>query len=185
MNRIRYLMPRNVLLNLYYSFIYPYLSQCNLVWASNYPYRLKGLSVFQWRAMQMVAGRTDNMDTAYCFYKWNILTFPLINKYQISTSMFRNEHKLLPPIFNNYFKSYADCHSYFTRAQETFIMLLLVQIPGCQPSNVRYQRCGTYSLCTYVLRRICHYFRKRYVNILQVICHRLNTEHMCTIVQIS
>ena len=31
-NRIRYLMPQNVLLNLYYSFVYPYLSYCNLVW---------------------------------------------------------------------------------------------------------------------------------------------------------
>lgn len=59
----------------------------------------------------MIAGRTDSMDTAYCFYKWN--AFPLINKYQIMY-----EHKLLLQIFNNYFRSYADCHSHFTRAQK-------------------------------------------------------------------
>lgn len=111
-NRIRYMMLQNVLLNLYlFTFTYLFLSYCNSVFTSNYPSWSKASSVLQWRAIRMIAGRIDSMDTAYCSYKWN--AFPLINKYQIMY-----EHKLLLQIFNNYFRSYADCHSHFTRAQK-------------------------------------------------------------------
>src|SRR6218665_2403733 len=35
-SRIKYCLPFHVLLNLYYSLIFPYLSYCNIVWGSNY-----------------------------------------------------------------------------------------------------------------------------------------------------
>src|ERR1700733_12609330 len=44
-NRIAHFVPNKVLLNLYYNLIYPYLSYCNNVWASNYKHRLTKLHV--------------------------------------------------------------------------------------------------------------------------------------------
>src|ERR1043165_9680333 len=40
LNRLASYVPKQVLLNLYYSLIYPYLAYGNIVWASNYMHRL-------------------------------------------------------------------------------------------------------------------------------------------------
>src|SRR6218665_2231177 len=123
-SRIRYLFPHNVLLDLYYSFVYPYLSCCNLVWASNYPTRIKCLSVLQRRAVRLIAaggdGKAVGIKTNSCFYNHNILKFSTINKYEICIFIFKNERRLLPSIFKTYFRCYADCHPHFTRAQRNF-----------------------------------------------------------------
>ena len=45
LSRISYLLPCNILINLYYSLIYPYLAYCNIAWGSTYHSRLKRLIV--------------------------------------------------------------------------------------------------------------------------------------------
>ena len=45
--RISYILSPHILLTLYYTMIYPYLSYCNMVWASNYKSRLHGLAILQ------------------------------------------------------------------------------------------------------------------------------------------
>src|SRR6218665_1540268 len=60
---------RYIRLNLYYSFIYPYLyylSYCNIAWASNCTSRLKRLSVLQRQAVRIVAGRSSTSHTTPC-----------------------------------------------------------------------------------------------------------------------
>ena len=66
MYRISYVLRSYVLLNLCCSLIYPYLSYCNLVWASNYHSRLKSLSVLQRRAVRIVAKKLYCIDTVLC-----------------------------------------------------------------------------------------------------------------------
>src|SRR6218665_1366046 len=39
-SRISYKLPTHILINLYYSLVYPYIAYCNMVWASNYKSRL-------------------------------------------------------------------------------------------------------------------------------------------------
>jgi len=41
-SRVAYLLPEHIRTSLYYSMIDPYLSYCNVIWASNYHFRLKG-----------------------------------------------------------------------------------------------------------------------------------------------
>ena len=43
----------NVLKNLYYTSIYPYLAYCNVCWASTYPTSLDGLFKLQKRAVRV------------------------------------------------------------------------------------------------------------------------------------
>jgi len=62
LTRIAYLLPRATRLNLYYALIYPYLTYCNMVWASTYASRLSRLIILQKRAVRLVAGlRNENI----------------------------------------------------------------------------------------------------------------------------
>jgi len=111
-SRIAYLLPSNIRLNLYYSLMYPYLSYCNIVWASNYTSRLRGLSVLQRRAVRIVAGRSSTSHTINTFYDLWILVFDQINKLQISEFMYN------PFAFSGYFSKVSDIHSYHTRSSK-------------------------------------------------------------------
>ena len=53
-SRIRHLLPRHILVNLYYTLIYPYMSYCNLVWASTYRTRLTTLTTLQKRVVRIM-----------------------------------------------------------------------------------------------------------------------------------
>ena len=52
LSRIAYILPTRLRLNLYYSLIHPYLSYCNMVWASNYVTRLKRLILLQKKLLE-------------------------------------------------------------------------------------------------------------------------------------
>jgi hypothetical protein len=102
-SRVRYLLPKNILLNLYYSMVYPYLSYCNLPWASNYSSRLKCLETLQKRAIRIVCGLPFGSSTRSAFNRLCILSLEQINKYQISIFMYRSKNGTLPSAFDEYF----------------------------------------------------------------------------------
>lgn len=47
LKRISYLLPSNILTNLYYTLIYPYLTYCNMIWTSTYTSHLNKLKIAQ------------------------------------------------------------------------------------------------------------------------------------------
>ena len=49
---------RNPLLSLYYTLIYPYLTYCNLIWASTYVTNLERIYLLQKRAVRLIS-KTD------------------------------------------------------------------------------------------------------------------------------
>jgi len=120
LSRISYLLPRNILINLYYSLIYPYLAYCNIAWASTYHSRLKRLIVLQKRAVRIIAGSSFNSHTNPIFHDFNILPVEQINKLQISEFMFRFTHNLLPCAFAGYFSSTSDLHDHNTRSRGAY-----------------------------------------------------------------
>lgn len=120
LNRLASYVPNNVLLNLYYSLIYPYLAYCNIVWASNYNYRLQKLIILQKRAIRVIARVSPKSHTNQYFNKYKILKIPQINTLQISEFMYKFTHKLLPLVFNDYFSITSDTHTYPTRQTELY-----------------------------------------------------------------
>ena len=51
--RTAFLLPASIKLNLYYSLVYPYLTYCNMIWASTYESRLSKLVVLQKMAVAL------------------------------------------------------------------------------------------------------------------------------------
>ena len=84
-SRIRHLLPRHTLIHLYYSLIYPYISYCNIIWASTYRTRLVCLTNLQKRVMRIIC----NAPTKSLFLTLGILPFESINKLQVGLFMYK------------------------------------------------------------------------------------------------
>ena len=108
-------LPNKILLSLYYSLVYPYLSYGNLVWASNYKTKLKRLLILQKRIVRVLARAPFNSHTSALFQDLGILKIEQINIYQVGEFMHRYTHNQLPNAFCNYFKYISDQHSHYTR----------------------------------------------------------------------
>jgi len=120
LNRLAFYVPKKVLLNLYYSLIYPYLSYCSIVWASNYANRLNKLNLLQKRAIRVIDRAPPKSHTDQLFIKYKILRIDQINILQISEFMYKYTYRLLPQAFNNYFTLTSDTHTYSTRQGQSY-----------------------------------------------------------------
>ena len=57
------------LVTLYYSFIYPYMCYCNLIWGSTYESNLKKLTILQKRIIRIISGTRPKEHTDPLFEK--------------------------------------------------------------------------------------------------------------------
>src|SRR6218665_1027704 len=113
--RSSYLLPQTIRIKLYYSLIFPYLTYCNVVWASNYESRLSRLVILQKRAIRVVARVSSREHTGPIFSHLKILNIEQIKTFQVGEFMYNYHHGLLPLAFRGFFKLGTEIHSYFTR----------------------------------------------------------------------
>src|SRR6218665_872044 len=113
--RSSYLLPQTIRIKLYYSLIFPYLTYCNVVWASNYKSRLSRLVILQKRAIRVVARVSSREHTGPIFSRLKILNIEQIKTFQVGEFMYKYHHGLLPLAFMGFFKFSTEIHSYFTR----------------------------------------------------------------------
>jgi hypothetical protein len=114
--RIAYLLPIQTRLNLYYSLIQPYLTYCNMVWASTYPARFSRLNNLQRRAMRVVAGTRYSVPTETLFKLNRVLNIEQIRVQQTAEFMYKYFNNQLPRVFNNYFATISDLNPYPVRS---------------------------------------------------------------------
>src|SRR6218665_991645 len=110
--RSSYLLPQTIRTKLYYSIIFPYLTYCNVVWASNYESRLSRLVILQKRAIRVVARVSSREHTGPIFSRLKILNIEQIKTFQVGEFMYKYHHGLLPLAFRGFFKLGTKIHSY-------------------------------------------------------------------------
>ena len=94
--RIKNLVPQNVLYNLYYSLIFPYLNYCNLVWSGTYWTHLNSVWLLQKWAMRLINLKPPRSHTNQLFIECKILKLPEIRLFKLGIFMFKNKSN---PIF--------------------------------------------------------------------------------------
>lgn len=114
------LLPPHVRLTLYYTLIYPYLTYCNIIWASTYKSNLQRLTILQKRVIRYVANVPYNSHTHQLFLEFKLLKIEQIRTVQIGEFMFRYEHNLLPVAYRQMFFRASDFHSYSTRSSNLY-----------------------------------------------------------------
>ena len=120
LSRTSQLVPPEIRKTLYYTLIYPYLTYCNIVWASTYKTSLTRLVILQKRAVRYVARIPYGAHTKNKFQELNFLQIDQIRIAQTGEFMFRYDRGLLPPVFNKFFRHTSDIHSHMTRTSNLY-----------------------------------------------------------------
>jgi hypothetical protein len=103
------------LINLYYSFIYPYLTYCIEIWGGTYNSYLNTIFLQQKRIIRIIANAKRDAKSKPLFDKLQILTLSKIYVYRILLFLYKFENNLLPETFQSLFTRRRDIHSYETR----------------------------------------------------------------------
>ena len=99
LNKARRVLNKKSLHNLYYTFVYPYLTYYSIVWASTYPTNLKRLEIIQKKIIRLISGVPFLHPTADLFANLEILKISQINQYQHGMFICRfNNLKLSSPL---------------------------------------------------------------------------------------
>ena len=129
MFKARHSLKRNALVNLYNSFIYPYLIYCIEAWGNATNCHLKQLYIIslfvrsrsttlypiQKNAIRMITFANYNTPSIDIFKNRNILPLDKLIVDRIGVMMYKYANDLLPPALNYLYTSNSDVHNYTTR----------------------------------------------------------------------
>ena len=73
LSKLRYYVHTNILINLYYTLIYPFLIYCIIVWGNTYPSTIQPLFVLQKKAMRIMTFSEYNEHSSPLFKLLNII----------------------------------------------------------------------------------------------------------------
>ena len=96
-------MPSTSLLTLYYALIYPYLTYCNLIWASTYVTNLQRIYLLQKRAVRAISEADYKASSKPLFANLKILDVLSIYSLQVSSFMYLYHNDALPIAFTQIF----------------------------------------------------------------------------------
>ena len=102
--KAKYYLPSKSLLTLYYALVYPYLTYCNLIWASAYVTNLERIYLLQKRAVRAIS-KADY----FSIYSLQVSSF---------TYLYHND--ALPIAFNQIFQTGNQIHQYSTRYSDFY-----------------------------------------------------------------
>jgi len=114
-NRLKYDIPKNILLTIYNSLIQPYISYGILAWGNTHNIYLDKIFLLQKRAMRNITRSHFIASSSPLFKKLGMLN--VRDMYSLNLFVFMHKHRLglLPPVFKEYFKLNKDVHDYNTR----------------------------------------------------------------------
>ena len=116
--KARKFLNRESLMNIYYSFFYPYITYCNHIWGNANKTSLNRITILQKKIVRIICHEKHRAHTEQLFNKLGVIKFIDLNKYLIARFMFRWYRNETPTIFDNYFDLNRDVHSYSTRQAE-------------------------------------------------------------------
>lgn len=115
-SRMRFFVPRSVLLSLYHALVEPYLQYCNLVWATHRSSVLNELYLCQKRILRIITNSDRRCHSTPLFKQLNILPIFNINDLQVGCFMYSAVHKLMQTeSLDSVFVRNSAFHSYDTR----------------------------------------------------------------------
>ena len=118
-------------MSLYYSFIYPYLYYCNIIWGHAAKCHLLKLLNIQKRAVRIILNKGYRNHSLPLFTELNILSVFEIAIYCKCLFMFEFLSNRLPPMFDHLFSHRINVHSYSTHNMQS------LNLPLCRSEMSR------------------------------------------------
>ena len=105
LHKAKYYLPSKSHLTLYYALIYPYLTYCNLIWASTYVTNLQRIYLLQKGAVRTISKDDYKASTKPLFANLKILDIFSIFSFQVSSFMYLYHNDALPISFTQIFQT--------------------------------------------------------------------------------
>ena len=116
LSKLCYYVNTDILTNLYYSLIYPFLTYGIIVWGNTYLSTIKPLYILQKKTMRIITfSRFDELSTPL-FRLSNIIKLSDLVIFYTAVFMFKFHNNFLPSYFGTFFTSIADIHTFKTRS---------------------------------------------------------------------
>ena len=117
-SKLRCYVNVDILIMLYYSLIYPFLTYGIQVWGLTYPTYLKPVTTLQKRVVRIMTFSDPRSHSEPLLKSLRLLKFSDIIHLEILSFVYQWYHKLSPSCFVNYFNPVSSIHSYNTRQSQ-------------------------------------------------------------------
>jgi len=102
LRQVKFKLPRETLLALYYSLVYSHLTYCNMIWGCASPTVLQELLLLQKRAIRIINKSSYLSHTSPIFKELQVLKLPDINLYSTVQFIYKHRHNYLPLVCNHF-----------------------------------------------------------------------------------
>ena len=113
--KVRKVLKKGVLHQLYYSYIFPYLIYCSEVWGTASQIHLQPLIKLQKKIIRIISFSPYNSPTKPIFEHLEILPFKKLVFHRIGLQMYKYEYCIIPVALQYLFTKNSSVHEYNTR----------------------------------------------------------------------
>ena len=116
LSKLRYYVDTDILVNLYYALVYPYLIYGILTWGNTYATTLQPIFILQKKVVRLITFSAFDAHSSPLFKRLNIMKLHDLVDYCTAVFMYKFKNNILPIIFDRFFTSVKQIHSYSTRS---------------------------------------------------------------------
>ena len=115
LSKIRHYVPQSILIQLYYTLIYPYLTYAVTTWGNTYSTTLQPLYVLQKKALRIITFSEYRAHSNPLFHHLKILKFSDLLFINNALFVYDFHANILPSVFHDFFTPVNRVHQYNTR----------------------------------------------------------------------
>ena len=116
LSKLRHYVNIDILTNLYYSLIHPFLTYGIIIWGNTYSTTLQPLYILQKKAVRIMTFSSFNEHSTPLFRLLAIMKLSDLVTFHIALIMHKFHNKLLPSYFDSFFNPVLRIHNYNTRS---------------------------------------------------------------------
>lgn len=124
LKKVKFKLDRKTQINLYYTFVYPYLTYCNIIWGNSAKVNINRLLVLQKRILRIIYNVDVRHSSKEFFDASKIMNVYELNIYCTCMFMFKHWKGFLPKSFDSMFKKRNMVHSCNTRSSHMYELIL-------------------------------------------------------------
>ena len=116
LSKLRHYVNIDILTNLYYSLIHPFLTYGIIIWGNTYSTTLQPLYILQKKAVRIMTFSSFDEHSTPLFRLLAIMKLSDLVTFHIALFMHKFHNKLLPSYFDSFFNPVLRIHNYNTRS---------------------------------------------------------------------
>ena len=101
--KLRHFVPTNILVQLYYSIVFPYISYGVIIWGNTYKTNIQPIVILQKKAIRIITFSHYRAHTSPIFKRLKLLKFSDIVLFNTTLFMYRLNNNKLPYEFMDFF----------------------------------------------------------------------------------